>query len=712
MNEFIATCSFEGDGSEAEEIVWERLKDALKKEDLLAYYQYPLFSNKNEVKRQPDIVIFHRQWGVIVIEVKGLLIDQVESVKGGKWEVKDYFNKPFINPGKQVEAQVELLMKKFTSRILCGKIPVRIAIALPYITRWEWEKKGFGIEDQPILFKDNLTPKALLMFCENLPLLYGGRVLDDEQWNCMLSKVGGIQETRIQDEQVCKENTKAFISHNIENQIHKLDIQQERISKVIPPGPQRIRGIAGSGKTILLCQRAVHMHLKYPEWKIAIVFWTKSLYNTMYKYIKRYIDIFTEGEIHYNPDGNLKIYHAWGGKGKNGLYSEIAKLNSQHSFTVNELKQQGIDSYGFFYACQQLLESTKGQLIPYYNAILIDEGQDLIGPSQYKYNEKQPFYWMAYQSIKPLNNGLRCMSWAYDEFQDLNTLKIPSYKEIFGKGDTYQKLVKGPIYEGNINKSEVMKKCYRTPYQIFIAAHALGMGIFRKKGVLTCFTNKEEWEAIGYKIEQGGFNKKGLIKIKRPRDNNLNIIENYDSKDLISIVNFENQNEMYDRLADEIRKDIVCHKLQPSKDILIINLGYKSENKKIIQALNWKDINAYQPQEPHLNTVGSRFLEKIPDRFWMDDGVTIAQAIEAKGNEATMVYVVGVEKAFREDYNIDNMIKQRNQLFVSITRAKCWVKLMGVNISEESMSEINQAINCRGTFEFMYEKPKRIIDQE
>lgn len=35
---------------------------------------------------------------------------------------------------------------------------------------------------------------------------------------------------------------------------------------------QRIRGIAGSGKTVILCQKAALMHLKYPQWRIALVF--------------------------------------------------------------------------------------------------------------------------------------------------------------------------------------------------------------------------------------------------------------------------------------------------------------------------------------------------------------------------------------------------------------------------------------------------------
>lgn len=243
MNEFIATCPFEGPGARAEEIVWEKLKEALKEDEVLAYYQYPLFVGSEECKRQPDILIFHRQWGIMIIEVKGLEMKQIKKVRGGQWEVKGYFDKPYINPGKQAEKQLEVLMKKFTDRKLVGKIPVKIAVAVPYIEKKEWVGKGVVLEDQPLLFKDEMGPKTL------------------KQW---------------------------------------------------------LRGIAGSGKTILLCQRAVHMHLKH-------------------------------------PDGNLQILHSWGGTPE-----------------------------------------------PCHDAILIDEGQDLVAPETYKYEGKQPFYWMAYKSIRTI----------------------------------------------------------------------------------------------------------------------------------------------------------------------------------------------------------------------------------------------------------------------------------------------------------------------
>lgn len=98
----------------------------------------------------------------------------------------------------------------------------------------------------------------------------------------------------------------------------------------------------------------------------------------------------------------MQILHAWGGKRMRGLYSEICNKNDIKALTVGDIQKvlSKEESYNsFFYACKDLLELTGGELSPCYDAILIDEGQDLVAPAKYKYEGKQPFYWMAYQSI-------------------------------------------------------------------------------------------------------------------------------------------------------------------------------------------------------------------------------------------------------------------------------------------------------------------------
>src|SRR5437588_9874181 len=88
-----------------------------------------------------------------------------------------------------------------------------------------------------------------------------------------------------------------------------------------PDGPVRIRGLAGSGKTIVLALKAAYLHTQHPEWTIAVTFWTRSLYQQFEDLIRR----FTFEYLMDEPDWEkLRILHAWGGGGREGVYSQIA----------------------------------------------------------------------------------------------------------------------------------------------------------------------------------------------------------------------------------------------------------------------------------------------------------------------------------------------------------------------------------------------------
>ena len=63
----------------------------------------------------------------------------------------------------------------------------------------------------------------------------------------------------------------------LEDSIANLDNQQSRAVIETVEGVQRIRGLAGSGKTVVLALKAAYLHAQHPEWKIAVTFNTRSL---------------------------------------------------------------------------------------------------------------------------------------------------------------------------------------------------------------------------------------------------------------------------------------------------------------------------------------------------------------------------------------------------------------------------------------------------
>ena len=685
---------------QGEKILWKAVKSAFSNREVLGYYKYPLFFNVGEKRKEPDILLIDKKIGLIEIEVSELTLDKIQK-------------KDSIKISEQI-AQADdyvyaLRGRLDINRVVRGKYKAKGILALPYICKNDFYESGIldNINEKNILFKDDLNDSKLIDKINEIFNLQATMELNDEVYSNMLSIMGYEQNYAESLNMDIPKGTKLDILNNVKQKIYDLDIQQERISKSIAQGPQRIRGIAGSGKTLLICQKAVYMHLKHPDWKIAITFFTQSLYDTIKNNINMYIKAFTNGEMSYDENSNLKILHAWGSAKVNGIYREIAEINNCKFLNASDVKN---DLGGFVppevsinYISKRLLEEKKGNLIEEFDAIFIDEGQDLVGDEKYKYNNKQSFYYMCYKSIKPIksDNGkeLRRIIWAYDELQSLNNTKIPSSKEIFGDSS----LVTG-VYKGGIRKSEIMRKCYRTPHQILTSAHAIGMGFFREDGMLTGYTTQKDWENIGYNVVKGDFKKSGNdIVLVRPEENSPNPIRDFYKGECFSFEKYNTEDEAVNRLVECIVYDINIEKLNPSRDILVIILNELDKDKyikKITSRLNYENINFYIPACSKANILKEdRWQNEKKEKYWEDNAVTISTILRAKGNEAPMVYVIGAEYIAEREEDIS----YRNKLFTALTRAKCWVKLIGIG-DYPLYSEIVQAINANGKFKFKFKR--------
>jgi superfamily I DNA and RNA helicase len=78
---------------------------------------------------------------------------------------------------------------------------------------------------------------------------------------------------------VTRTDSRGAVLKEIKKQIANLDRWQKAAAIESPDGPQRIRGLAGSGKTVVLALKAAYWHTQHPEWQIALTFHTRSLYQ-------------------------------------------------------------------------------------------------------------------------------------------------------------------------------------------------------------------------------------------------------------------------------------------------------------------------------------------------------------------------------------------------------------------------------------------------
>ncbi|BAY84202.1 hypothetical protein NIES267_36980 [Calothrix parasitica NIES-267] len=93
-----------GDNNAAEQSIWKSLKEALIDDQGICYHRYPIFS-ADRSRREPDILMLHKDLELYVIETKGCQIHNIERINGAVWEMKDWHSSQ-ETPYTQAEDQM------------------------------------------------------------------------------------------------------------------------------------------------------------------------------------------------------------------------------------------------------------------------------------------------------------------------------------------------------------------------------------------------------------------------------------------------------------------------------------------------------------------------------------------------------------------------------------------------------------------------------
>ena len=141
-----------------------------------------------------------------------------------------------------------------------------------------------------------------------------------------IESISTIRQSRTRRE-IKRGDSRGAKLQRLEASIATLDTMQSKAVIETVEGVQRIRGLAGSGKTIVLALKAAYLHAQHPEWRIAVTFNTRSLKG----YFRRLINNFILEQTSEEPDwGRLRIVNAWGAPGGNerdGIYYEFCRAH-------------------------------------------------------------------------------------------------------------------------------------------------------------------------------------------------------------------------------------------------------------------------------------------------------------------------------------------------------------------------------------------------
>jgi superfamily I DNA and RNA helicase len=459
---------------------------------------------------------------------------------------------------------------------------------------------------------------------------------------------------------------------------------------------QRIRGLAGSGKTIVLALKVAYLHAQHPDWRVAITFNTRSLKAQF----ERLINTFTIEQTNEEPDWDkIEVINAWGAPGsrdRSGLYYKFCAAHNIPYYDFRSAQSNFGNDREFQGAYQEALELVKAPKAM-YDAILIDEAQDF--PPQ--------FLRLCHAFVR----APKRLVYAYDELQSLTFTSLPSPEELFGTNRDGTPVVSfRQLAAGEPKQDIILERCYRNSRPILTTAHTLGFGIYRRPGGLVQFFDQHQlWLDVGYRVHDGALQDNHFVSLERTDESSPKFLETHSPiNDLVMFQKFNSGDEQDDWLVKGVAHNIEKDELLP-EDIIVINPD------------PIKTRRAVSASRSQLFAMGINSslagVSSSPDVFFEANTVTFTGIFRAKGNEAAMVYIINAHDCY-ESFLPKHLARARNQLFTAITRSKAWVRVLGVGPSMDKLiREYGELAKRNYRLEFKYpdaeaRKKLRIISRD
>ncbi|MEM5542631.1 ATP-binding domain-containing protein [Sulfitobacter sp. AS92] len=448
---------------------------------------------------------------------------------------------------------------------------------------------------------------------------------------------------------------------DLEAIIYNFDATQRSVALTNIAGPQRIRGLAGTGKTVILAMKAALAHIEDPSANILITYFTRSLRDVIERLVTRFHRHFAETDPNWE---RIHVRHGWGRSNTPGVYRDTCIREGRSPKSFNDLRGHA-DPFGA--ACSELVAANA--ISPYYDVILIDEGQDF----------PDGFYQMCFYLAKGERDKKQIV-WAYDELQNVFNVEVREPETLFGNDSDGQPRVSlgRSLPQGTDTNDFVLQRSYRNQREVLVLAHALGFGVY--SNTVQMLENAKHWEDVGYEVVAGTFDTDSNNVVERPLRNSPSVLNSPDAVPVISLNSAPNIDDEVELAAQEVKKfiddGILAHQ------ILIISLDDRSARRyfsNISDRLNQWGI-------PCNNIIRDKYSEPP---FRIDGMVTMSTVYRAKGNEAAVVIVVGSDAATLQTRT------GRNKLFVTLTRTKAWLRIFGVEtkVFQSLRAEIEKAVS-------------------
>lgn len=624
----------------------EANQEELGLSNALAFYNFPLF-REDEHLLVAQIVLISPLHGVV-------MISSARTIPSGDDESQQALDQ-LEGAFSQVFSRLVKYQRLRQGRAQLG-FPIDAILWVPEAETAAGEPIVIGIQALHDYFISRRLDQAILttVFDELTSVLDGSKALIRPKER----KIAGFGPA-----------SKISLINQLEDEIRRFDRDQRLAYMTDVLGTQRIRGLAGSGKTVVLAMKAALTAIREPDAKIAVTFYTKSLYQHIKQLITRFYRLHEDRD----PDWKkLQVLHAWGGSTANGLYYTAAKSFGQIPLTYANAATRS-RSQPFGYACAELLANTNVENL--FDYVFVDEAQDF----------PKEFMQLALRLAKEERLVI-----AYDAFQSIFDVETPTAGSLFG---TDSENAPSVSFEEDI----ILHKCYRNPREVIVCAHAIGFGIYGSQ-IVQMLESKEHWDDLGYQVTVGNLTSGEATRIDRPQENSPSSISLHQTQDqIISAHSFPDLTHEAKWVAAQIALEIETEGVA-AEDILVIC----ADDRNAQGYFNFlrRELSAFEIQVNNLQDDSYSIKD-----FQSEGKVTLSTIYKAKGNEAYIVYLMGIDALFH-----DPNPKNRNRAFTAMTRAKGWLRVTGMNQGADRFSrELAQAKSNLPSLVFDYPRPEELF---
>ena len=599
----------------------------------------------NTTNKPSDIVLCDESLGVVVFEVKGYEIKQLRKYLAGKLTIEINGTMRNESPWDQARVNMFDIENAFNKRNIHNQTKPWFSnfAFFPHIEKKEWTqhwgKEEIQLDDS--IFQDDSVVSSKLRGKISIKIKHKSRLNKDTI--DLLKETFGDSEVINSKRDFRKEILEEAVGYWIdeqENTTKNLSSEQQDLSRIELDGkPRLIRGVAGSGKTIVLSNWVARAFARAQkdlfgrgsEYKILVLCFNKSFVPFLRDKIKVAYESQNNSDVKIEDHIKIQNIDAF-------FYEVLVKSGIVDKGNWKNYKTQEEKDINYGTIIDSWSELGKNHSIQQYDAIFIDEGQDL------SENEYRLLLNFARENYNKTERNL-CIF--YDDAQNIYGRIRPNWSKI------------GINVVGD--RSRVMKECFRSTKETITVAFNVLLGAasdnptqVKTKGFADAETMKRQ--NLIEELDDGYY----AVHFA-PKEGNWPII-----------MNFDGRQKEEDFVIKELIKLIGKEEVRP-QDILIL-----SYTKDLCESMNAKIQDKLVSGKYIQRTIRPYHDEDKGSSLFLPKCLTISTIHSAKGYDAPIVFFMGIDNLFNDE-------KGRATFYVGTTRAKYRVYLTGCNNTKNTL---------------------------